>query len=105
MADDTQVREGHRSLKDILHELVDAVDLNANHRADLHEAVDIHDDPEAQRAKDEEKADELDQQEADLQAKLDALKASRAPKAADTPASPVPAFTPAQPVTAPVQGA
>lgn len=81
MADTDQ--SGHRTLKDILHELVDAVDLAPNHRGDLHEAVDIHDDPAAQREKDQEKASEWDAEAADLQAKLDAINARRGPAPAD----------------------
>lgn len=83
MADTDTNQSGHRTLKDILHELLDAVDLAPGHRAELHEAVDIHDDPAAQREKDQEKSAEWDAEAADLQAKLDAINARRAPTPAD----------------------
>ena len=73
--------QGHRTLKDILHELINAVDLNADHRTGLHEAVDIHDDPAAQAAKDEQQQAAIDAEAAELQARLDALHARQRPAA------------------------
>lgn len=105
----------HMDLKDILHRIIDAVDLNPSHRAELHDALDIHDDPTAQAAKDAEKNDERDAEVKELEARLAALRPAPAPAetapapAADpTPAVPrsatvpVASFTPATP---PAQGA
>lgn len=74
-----------RDLKDILHELVDAADLSPAHRQSLHDDVDVHDDPEAQAAREQEHHEELDAEAAELEAKLAELNKRRgvAPATAD----------------------
>lgn len=72
----------HLDLKDILHRVVESLDLNPMHRAELHDAIDIHDDPAAQAAKDAEKNDERDAQVKELEEKLAALRPAPAPEPA-----------------------
>lgn len=61
------------TLKDVLHEIVDHLDLSELHRSRLHEDVDLHDDPQAQEEKAKGTQAERDAKRAELQAQLDAL--------------------------------
>jgi hypothetical protein len=82
----------HLDLKDILHRVVESLDLNPMHRAELHDAIDIHDDPAAQAAKDAEANDERDAQVAELEKKLAELRPAPAAESTPTPtAGPTPA--------------
>lgn len=61
------------TLKTVLHEIVDHLDLSAAHRDRLHEDVELHDDPQAQAEKAKGDEDERAAKRAELQAQLDAL--------------------------------
>jgi hypothetical protein len=70
------------TLKTILHKIADHLDLNQRHREELHEAIELHDDPEAQAEKARGDAATRDARRAELQAQLDEL-ADPVPAAAD----------------------
>jgi hypothetical protein len=85
----------HLNLKDILHKIVEHLDLSPADREDLHESVEIHDDPEAQAAKDRGHDEERAKRVADLRAQLADLEPDPAPTRVDAPPVPeVPAVAP-----------
>jgi hypothetical protein len=71
----------HLDLKDILHKIVEHLDLSPADRAALHESVQLHDDPAAQAEKDRGDDAEREAKRAALQAELDALEPAPAPAA------------------------
>jgi hypothetical protein len=72
------------TLKDVLHEIVEHLDLDANHKARLQEDVDLHDDPQAQAEKEKGDTAERAAKRAELQAQLDALQPEPTPVPAPT---------------------
>jgi hypothetical protein len=67
------------TLKSVLHEIVNHLDLNLAHRVRLHEDVDLHDDPEAQAEKAKGSAADRAAKRAALQAELDELEPEPSP--------------------------
>lgn len=103
----------HLDLKGILHKIVDHLDLSPADRIDLHDSVQIHDDPAAQAEKDRGASEEraakiaaLKEELADLEP--DEVPASKAPVETEDQPSVVPApkvTDPASPFFKPAQGA
>ena len=58
------------TLKSVLHEIAEHLDLGADHRARLHEDIELHDDPAAQAEKAKGQDDERAAKIAELKAQL-----------------------------------
>lgn len=61
------------TLKSVLHEIAEHLDLSADHLAQLHEDIELHDDPAAQAEKAKGADDERAAKVAELKAQLAAL--------------------------------
>ncbi len=85
------------TLKTVLHEIVDHLDLSEAHRARLNEDIDLHDDPQAQAEKEKGNAAARAAKRKALQDELDSLE-EPAPEPAPVPA---PTTTPFGSVTRP----